>query len=231
MKLLGLLGGIGPHSTATYYNRLNELMNEKYGGYTSSNLMLYSFNFEDIMRRIHLNEWNEIEKLMLSAALKLQNAGSDYILICSNTLHKTYNYVKTRIEIPLIHILDPIVNIINQDNLQKIAIIGTKITMNERFYVDYLNKHTAVSCIELEQNDKEIIDNMIFDELCHNIISKTTKAKILGIVDKLHEQGAEAVVLGCTEIGLLINESDFSNGMLILDTTKQHVNFTIENYF
>lgn len=231
MKQLGLLGGIGPYSTVSYYNRLNQLMNKKYGGYTSSNLMLYSFNFEDIVHRIDTNRWDQIEKLILSAALKLENSGNDYILICSNTLHKTYDYVQKKINIPIIHILDPLINKIKENNVRKIAILGTKITNEEQFHINYLHKHVDVLCIDLDRKDKELINTIIFDELCHNIILKSSKYKLLKIVDKLYRQGAEIIVLACTEIGLLINESDFSDNFATFDTTIEHANYTIKTYF
>jgi aspartate racemase len=225
MKKIGLIGGITWVSTLEYYRIINETINEKLGGKHSASCILFSIDFEEIIIK-NRDNWNEMAKLIIYAAKTLEKAGAKLIIICANTIHKIADEVENSINIPLIHITDATGEKIIEKNIKKVGLIGTKITMNEDFYKKRLNDKYDIETIVPDNKDQEIINNIIYEELTFNIIKKSSKQKLLKIIKKLIFKGARGIILGCTEIPLLIKCSDID--IPIFNTTNIHAKKAVE---
>jgi aspartate racemase len=225
MKTIGLLGGMSWESTAEYYQIINELVAEKLGGLYSAKCLLYSFNFEEITVRQKEGKWDELGKILGEVASKLEMAGADMVLICTNTMHKVAEDVQKMIGIPLVSIIDATAEEIRKKGLDVVGLLGTKFTMEDRFYRDGLEKHGIKSVIP-EEEDRNFVHNVIFGELCKGIIKEESKERFLEIIDGLLDKGAEGIVLGCTEIPLLIKQDDVE--VPIFDTTYIHAKKAVE---
>jgi aspartate racemase len=225
MKTIGLLGGMSWESTAEYYRIINELVAEKLGGLYSAKCLLYSFNFEEITVRQKEGKWDELGKILGEVASKLEMAGADMVLICTNTMHKVAEDVQKMIGIPLVSIIDATAEEIRKKGLDVVGLLGTKFTMEDRFYRDGLEKHGIKSVIP-EEEDRNFVHNVIFGELCKGIIKEESKERFLEIIDGLLDKGAEGIVLGCTEIPLLIKQDDVE--VPIFDTTYIHAKKAVE---
>ena len=219
MKTIGLIGGLSWFSTIDYYRMLNEMINEKLGGVSSAKIILYSVNFEEIKQLTEAGRWDEIEKLMTSIAKNLQAAGADCLLLGANTMHKIADDIQRSISIPLINIAEETAKEIKQQQLHRIALLGTKYTMQFDFYKNKLAAQGITTIIPGEE-DIEFINTAIYSEMGKGIFLPATKEKTLEIIEKLAEQGAEGVILGCTEIPILIKQSDCK--VPLFDTTKIH---------
>lgn len=219
MKTIGLIGGLSWLSTIDYYRMLNEMINEKLGGVSSAKIILYSVNFEEIKQLTEAGRWDEIEKLMTSIAKKLQAAGADCLLLGANTMHKIADNIQQSIGIPLINIAEETAKEIKQQPFHTIALLGTKYTMQFDFYKTKLAQQGITTIIPGEE-DIEFINTAIYSEMGKGIFLPATKEKFLAIISKLAEQGAQGVILGCTEIPILIKQSDCK--VPLFDTTKIH---------
>jgi aspartate racemase len=225
MKIIGLIGGTTWVSTIEYYRIINQTINEKLGGTHSANCILYSVDFEEIFTKRY-DKWDEIAKLFISAAKTLEKAGAEFIIICANTIHKIADEVENSISIPLIHIADATGEKIVEKNLKKVGLLGTKCTMSEDFYKKRLKDKYGIQTIVPSTQDQEIIDYVICKELTFNIIKKSSKQKYIKIIKKLISNGAEGIILGCTEIPLLIKSSDID--IPVFDTTSIHAKKAVE---
>lgn len=219
MKRIGLIGGMSWESTIPYYKIINEEVNLKLGGLNSANIVLYSINFGELEKHQSRNEWDKESEIIINAAKVLENSKCDFILICSNTIHKIYDDIQKKVKIPIIHIAESTANELINNNIKKVLLLGTKYTMKEDFIKSILNKN-KIEVIVPEENDIITINNIIFDELCQGIFNKESKKVIINIIDNVKNQGCEGVVLGCTELGLLINQEDVD--IKIFDTTVIH---------
>ena len=207
LKTIGLIGGMSWESTVTYYKIINETIKEKLGGLHSAKCILYSVDFQEI-EECHANgNWEKSGEILGEAANNLEKAGADFIVICTNTMHKVVNQIKEKISIPILHIAEMTAEKILEKGLKNIALLGTKYTMEQDFYKSKLIEK-GINVIIPDKNDIEIINKVIYDELCLGIINSNSKKKFLEIVDKLRNKGAEGIILGCTEIGLLIKNED-----------------------
>ena len=207
LKTIGLIGGMSWESTVTYYKIINETVKEKLGGLHSAKCILYSVDFQEIEECQANGNWKKSGEILGEAANNLEKAGADFIVICTNTMHKVVNQIKEKISIPILHIAEMTAEKILEKGLKNIALLGTKYTMEQDFYKSKLIEK-GINVIIPDKNDIEIINKVIYEELCLGIINSNSKKKFLEIVDKLRSKGAEGIILGCTEIGLLIKNED-----------------------
>ena len=207
LKTIGLIGGMSWESTVTYYKIINETVKEKLGGLHSAKCILYSVDFQEIEECQANGNWEKSGEILGEAAYNLEKAGADFIVICTNTMHKVVNQIKEKISIPILHIAEMTAEKILEKGLKNIALLGTKYTMEQDFYKSKLIEK-GINVIIPDKNDIEIINEVIYDELCLGSINFNSKKKFLEIVDKLRSKGAEGIILGCTEIGLLIKNKD-----------------------
>ena len=219
MKTIGLLGGMSWESTVTYYQTINEVVRQELGGLHSARVLLYSVDFSEIEKCQADGDWEKSADILSKAAENLEKAGADFIVICTNTMHKVAPQIQSRIKVPIIHIAEATADELRNHNITKVALLGTKYTMTQDFYKEKLEKAGIVVLIP---NEKEIeaVNDIIYHELCLGVISEPSKAKYLGIIDRLAKHGAQGVILGCTEIGLLIQQKD--TVLPVFDTTTIH---------
>lgn len=219
MKTIGMIGGMSWESTVTYYKIINEVVKEELGGLHSAKILLYSVDFEEIEKYQSDGEWDRAGEILAEAAGKLENAGADYIVICTNTMHKVVPQIEARIGIPVIHIAEATADILLQSGINRVALLGTKYTMTQDFYKEKL-VGAGIEVLIPGEEEIEEINEVIFKELCRGIISEASKQKYLAVIDKLAAAGAQGVILGCTEIGMLIREAD--TALPVFDTTQIH---------
>ncbi|EGT3786776.1 aspartate/glutamate racemase family protein [Clostridioides difficile] len=219
MKTIGLIGGMSWESSITYYQVINTVIKERLGGLHSSKCILYSVDFQEIEECQSSGNWEKSAKILADAAIKLQEAGADFIVICTNTMHKVSDKIQESIHIPLLHIADVTATVLREKEIKKVALLGTKYTMEQDFYKNVIINN-GIEVLIPNEEDRIIVNDTIFNELCLGIISESSKKAFLSIIDKLGKQGAEAVILGCTEIGLLIKQNDTS--IPLFDTTVIH---------
>ncbi len=216
---MGLIGGMSWESTVSYYQIVNQVIKKELGGLHSAKLLLYSVDFQEIADFQEKGEWEKSGDLLAKAALKLENAGADFIVICTNTMHKVAPEVVARIKVPLIHIAEATAEALIEKGIKKVALLGTKYTMKEDFYKNKI-EDAGIKVLVPEEEDINIVNTTIYEELCLGIISEKSKREFLRIIAKLKEDGAQGVILGCTEIGLLIKAED--TDLPVFDTTYIH---------
>lgn len=219
MKTIGLIGGMSWESTVTYYQIINETVKQKLGGLHSAKILLYSVDFAEIEKYQANGEWAKSAEVLSEAAVNLEKAGADYIIICTNTMHKVAPEIQKNISIPVIHIAEATAGELKKNDISKVGLLGTKYTMTQDFYKNKLID-AGIDVVIPNQEGVEIVNNIIYNELCLGIISEESKMKYLAIIDELEQNGAQGVILGCTEIGLLIQQNDVK--MPVFDTTRIH---------
>ena len=227
MKVIGLLGGMSWESSLEYYRILNEIIKERLGGLHSAKCILYSVDFEEIENLQHQGKWDELTKIMIESAQNLEKAGADMVLICTNTMHKMANEVQKELKIPLLHIADAAAQKVKEMNLKKVGLLGTKYTMEQDFYKGRIKKKYDIDVIIPDLDEREIVHDVIFNELCLGKIKKESKEQYKKIIQNLIQKGAEGIILGCTEIPLLINQEDFD--VPIFDTTMIHCQAAVDH--
>jgi len=226
MKTIGLIGGMSWESSMEYYRIINEAIHEKLGGLHSAKIIMYSVDFAEIEPLQHQGRWEEATRLMIAAARQVESGGADFLLICTNTMHKLAAKVQEQIGIPLIHIADATAAQIKDQGIGKIGLLGTKFTMEEDFYRGRLSERYGLDVILPKREEREIVHRVIYDELCLGKIKPSSKMQYIHIIDNLVGDGAEGIILGCTEIGLLIKEEDIQ--VPLFDTTKIHALAAVE---
>lgn len=225
MKTIGMIGGTTWASTKEYYTIINKEVNKKLGKTHSAECILYSIDFEETMTK-NWNNWKEIEKRFIKIANILEISGADLLIICANTPHKIADKIIENMKIPLIHIADTTGEKIKEKDLKKVGLLGTKYTMNEDFIKKILKDKYNIEVIVPKEKDQEIIENIIFNELSHEIIKEKSKQKFKKIIEKLISKNAQGIILGCTEIPLLIKQEDFD--LPIFDTTNIHAKAAVK---
>ena len=226
MKTIGLIGGMSWESSSEYYRIINETIKEKLGGLHSAKCILHSVDFEDIANLQHQGKWEELTKLMIDFAQKLERAGADLIVICTNTMHKMAEEIQNNINIPLLHIADVTAEKIIEKGLSKLGLLGTEFTMEEDFYKKRLKERYNLDVIIPSDIDRKIIDNIIYNELCLGVKKESSKEKFKEVIKKLISDGADGLILGCTEIPLLISQKDVEAPLF--DTTTIHSKAAVE---
>ncbi len=220
MKTIGLIGGMSWESTIPYYRLINEVVRERLGGLHSARIILYSVDFHEIERLQETGEWETAGALLAGIAQTLESGGADFLVLCTNTLHKVAAMIESAVRIPLLHIADPSAEAIKAAGFSTVGLLGTRFTMEEAFYRDRLHKTHGLRVIVPDREDREIVHRVIFEELCRGHLAASSRQQYREIIGKLVDQGAEAVILGCTEISLLVEASDAS--VPLFDTTRLH---------
>jgi len=220
MRIIGLVGGMSWESSAEYYRLINEFTKERLGGWHSSKCLMYSLDFDEIERLQRVGEWTKLAQLMIDAAKRLERGGAECLLLCTNTMHKMAEEVQKAVSIPLIHIADSTGKDVSSRGLKTVGLLGTMFTMEEDFYKDRLSETFGLKVLIPDKKDRQFIHNVIYNELCLGKISRASKEEFKKIVSKLERCGAQGIILGCTEIPLLINQDDVR--LPIFDTTRIH---------
>lgn len=207
MKRIGLIGGMSWESTQTYYKVINEAVNKRLGSLHSAEIIMVSVDFQGVEECQSSGDWVKSAEILSDAAFRLERAGADFILICTNTMHKVVPMIQSKINLPIIHIAEATADELIKKDIRKVALLGTKYTMTEDFYKQRLIDR-GIEVMIPKADEIERINKIIFDELCKGIITEHSKEIFQQIIRKLYEQGANGVILGCTEIGLLIKQED-----------------------
>jgi len=226
MKTIGLIGGMSWESSLEYYRILNQAVKEKLGGFHSAKCVMYSVGFEEIEKLQHKGKWDELTDIMIDAAQRVEKAGADFVLICTNTMHKMAPEVESRISIPLLHIADVTAEQIKIKGQKKVGLLGTRFTMEQEFYKGRLIKTHGIEVIIPNEAQRKIIHNILYNELVQGEISRESKNKFKDIITSLESRGAEGIILGCTEIPLLVKQEDYD--ILLYDTTDIHARAAVE---
>ncbi len=207
-------------STAAYYRLLNEGVKEHCGSLHSARILLYSVNFAEVEEMQSQGRWDDAAKMLGDIAVRLQTAGADFIMICTNTMHKVASPIEARLSVPLLHIADATGERVVADKIRTVGLLGTRFTMEDDFYRGRLQEKFGLTVLVPEKDDRAIVDRVIFQELCRGVIAEGSRTNYQRIVCELTEKGAEAVILGCTEISLLLSPDD--SAVLLYDTTALH---------
>lgn len=221
MKTIGLLGGMSWESTTHYYRLLNQSINTKMGGLHSAKIAMVSVDFQPLEILMQRGEWTELGERLAGAAQKIEKAGADFLLICTNTMHKVAGTVREAVDIPLLHIADATAERIKTENIKTVGLLGTRFTMEEEFYRGRLVEKHGLTVIIPSPEERKIVHDVIFEELCRGTVRTESRKVYLSVIDKMHWQGAEAVIEGCTEIGMLVNQDHTT--IPLFDTTILHV--------
>ena len=225
MKTIGLIGGMSWESTIPYYTIINQAIHETLGGLHSAKLILYSVEFDEIEKCQSCGDWQRSADILSDVAKKLELAGADFLLICTNTMHKVYPQIQAQVTIPILHIADATADALASDGVTKVALLGTRYTMQEDFYKSKLVAR-GFEVLVPEQADIDEVNRIIFEELCVGTLKETSRKTFSRIIDTLKARGAQAVILGCTEIGLLVKQEHAS--LPLYDTTVIHASRAAE---
>jgi len=220
MKVIGLIGGMSWNSTLEYYRIINESFARRLGGLHSACLVLYSLDFDDIQRAQHEGRWDDITRVLVNAGNAVKRAGADFLVICTNTMHKVADDVEEKVGLPLLHIVDVTGDAIREQGLHRIGLLGTRFVMTEPFYQERLRDRFAIELLVPGEDDIDTIHQIIYNELCEGKIKASSRRVCADIINRLVNEGAEGIVLGCTELPLLIQHSDIHAP--IFDTTRLH---------
>jgi aspartate racemase len=226
VKTIGLIGGMSWESSMEYYRIINETAKAKLGGLHSAKSMMYSVDFAEIEILQHQGKWAEAAQILVDAARNLENGGADFIVLCTNTMHKVAEAIQANVKIPLLHIADATAHLVKDSGIQKIGLLGTRFTMEEEFYKGRLSQKYGLSVIVPNAQEREIVHRVIYDELVVGKIQQHSKEQYIGIIEQMVSQGAEGVILGCTEIGLLVHQED--SRVPLFDTTRIHAEAAVE---
>ncbi|KJR68791.1 aspartate/glutamate racemase family protein [Bacillus velezensis] len=219
MKTIGLIGGMSWESSAEYYRIINEEIKKKLGGLHSAKCLLYSVDFKEIEHYQSIGAWDKAGEALGQVARSLEKAGADFIVICTNTMHKVLGYIQEMINIPILHIADATAEQIIRQDIRSVGLLGTKYTMEQDFYKSRIASH-AINVIVPDDDERELINNIIYQELCLGEIKQSSKNIYKKIINNLVDRGAEGIILGCTEIGLLVKAED--SKVPLFDTTLIH---------
>lgn len=220
MKTIGLIGGMSWESTVPYYRLINEAVRECLGGLHSAKIILYSVDFHDIERLMQREEWEKVSIALAKAAALLESAGADVLVLCTNTMHKVAAAIEAAVSIPFLHIIDPTADAIKQAGLTTVGLLGTRFTMEQPFYRDRLQERHGLRVLIPDTEERAMVHRVIFDELCLGKVVEASRRDYARLIERLAAQGAEAVILGCTEIALLIGRKDCA--VPLFDTTSHH---------
>jgi len=220
MRTIGLIGGLSWQSSLEYYRIINEVIRQKLGGLHSARIVMHSFDLAEMATLQEEGDWESAARLIIGAAQRLENAGADLLVMCTNTMHKVADEVQQDVKIPLLHIADATAEEIKTAGLRKVGLLGTRFTMEEDFYKERLTRKRGLEVIIPDEDERQIVDRAIYEELCAGQVRRSSKEKFCGIMQNLAASGAEGIILGCTEIYLLVDQRDVQ--VPVFDTTRIH---------
>ncbi len=220
MKTIGLLGGMSWESTVPYYQIINRTIAESLGGLHSAKILLYSVDFDEVERLQHAARWQEAGLLLAAAASRLEDAGADFLVLCTNTMHRVAPDIEARVRIPLLHIADPTARALQAAGLSTVGLLGTAFTMEQEFYRGRLESAFGLRVLIPRSESRALVHRVIYEELCRGAIREASRQSFRDVVAELEGMGAKAVIMGCTEIGLLLRQQDV--GVPLFDTTRLH---------
>lgn len=226
MKTIGLIGGMSWKSSIEYYRIINEAVKAQLGGFHSAKSIMYSVNFAEIEILQHQNRWKEAGDLLVVAAQSLERAGADFVVICTNTMHKLADAIELNIQVPLLHIADATAEKIQSSGIKNIGLLGTRFTMEQDFYRGRLIDKHGLEVLIPNEDDRQVVHQVIYQELCLGIINLESRKKYIEIVNSLIESGAEGIILGCTEIELLIGAKH--TAVPLFPTTRIHAEAAVQ---
>jgi len=225
MKTIGLLGGMSWESTALYYDMINLEISRRLGGLNSGKIAMFSVNFDEIEKLQHEGKWDELGEILSDSAKKVEAAGADFLVLCTNTMHKVADKIESSINIPMLHIAEATADVVQKNRFKKVGLLGTKFTMEQYFYKGKLHDR-YIDVLIPEKKDIKIVHTVIYNELCAGKVEDASKKEYLRIINDLASKGAEAVILGCTEIGMLVKQED--TAIPLLDTTIIHAKAAVD---
>lgn len=220
MRTIGMLGGMSWESTASYYKAINESVRNKLGGLHSAKICMYSVDFDVIEKLQHQGKWDETAEILSKAASSIEAAGADFLLICTNTMHKVVPQIESSISIPILHIADATAKRLVADDVKKVGLLGTRFTMTQDFYKQRIIDKFGVDVIVPNSAEQTVIHDIIYHELCLGVIEENSRKQYLEIINGLYQKGAQAIILGCTEIALLVQQAH--TDIPLYDTTAIH---------
>lgn len=220
MKTIGLIGGMSWESSAEYYRLINQAMKSRLGGHRNARSIMATVCFEDIKALQHAERWDDLGHEMQRAAKQLEAGGADVVVLCTNTMHKVASHIESALGIPFLHIVDPTAVAIQASGLQCVGLLGTRFTMEQDFYRERMEHNHGISVVIPEDTDRALVHQIIYDELCHGVVRDESRVIYQRIINGLRQSGAQAVILGCTEIALLIKPED--SALPVFDTTELH---------
>lgn len=220
MKTIGMLGGMSWESTASYYQEINNGIKKALGGLNSAKICLYSVNFGEIEKLQHEGNWRATAEILSNAAKSVEAGGADFLIICTNTMHKVASEIESVINIPVLHIADATAEKLIENKVQRVGLLGTKFTMEQDFYKGRLEEKYGIQVLVPEQTQRDVVHSVIYNELCVGKIKDQSREYYINVINNLYEQGAEAVILGCTEIALLVQQEHTE--VALYDTTQIH---------
>lgn len=226
MKTIGMIGGMSWESTASYYKALNEGVKDRLGGLHSAKICLYSVNFDEIEKLQHQGKWSETASILSQAAKSVERGGADFLMICTNTMHKVVPEIESQISIPILHIADATAESVIRDGIKKVGLLGTRFTMEQDFYKGRISEKFGIEVVVPTTDEQTVVHDIIYQELCLGKINSESRESYLKIIANLYAQGAQAVILGCTEIALLVKQSDTT--VPLYDTTEIHAAHGVE---
>ena len=226
MKTIGLIAGMSWESSIEYYRIVNEMVKERLGGLHSAKCIMHSVDFAEVEPLQHDGRWVEAAEHMVRAAQSVEAAGADFLVLCTNTMHKTAAEIEKQTSIPFLHIVDATAQRIKTRNLKRVGLLGTRFTMEDDFYKGRLIDKHSLAVVVPSEGERQIVHQVIYDELCLGRIEAASKQKYIQIMDNLVNQGAEAIILGCTEIGMLVGPEDCQ--VPVFDTTRIHAEAAVE---
>jgi len=226
LKTIGLIGGMSWESTEYYYRQINEGIRSKLGGLHSAKILLYSVDFSPIEKLQHAGDWDGTAEILASAAQSLEAGGADFFLICTNTMHRVSDSVTATVDIPLLHIADATGDVLKADGIRRIGLLGTAFTMEQDFYRKRISDHYGIDVVVPDSNDRKQVHDIIYQQLVLGDVRTESRKIYLDIIERLRQRGCEAIILGCTEICMLVSQED--TDVKLYDTTSIHAQLAVE---
>jgi len=226
MKTIGMIGGMSWESSLEYYRIMNQTVKEKLGGFHSAQCILYSVDFDDVEELQHQGDWESLTRLMIEAAQRVKKAGAGFLVICTNTMHKMADEVQRAIQIPLLHIADVAAGAVKANGQSRVGLLGTKFTMEQDFYKGRLKEIHGIDVLIPEDKERQVIHDILYNELCLGEIKELSREKFQSVIQNLVRRGAQGVILGCTEIPLIVRQEDYE--IPLYDTTALHAKAAVD---
>jgi len=221
VKTIGLIGGMSWQSSAEYYRLINEAVHDRLGEHNNARTLMITVNFQEIEAWMRGGDWGRVAACMQDAARRLQAGGADFVLLCTNTVHKVAPSIEAALSVPFLHIVDATADAIGRRGFTSVGLLGTRFTMEQEFYRDRLESRHGLTALIPDESARTLVHQVIFDELCHGEVREDSRREFQRIIDGLKERGAQGVILGCTELTLLLQPEHSS--LPVFDTTRIHV--------